>query len=139
MYSSLHGLGVSLVSLASAPMSQLAVETDSNIIRHTTRALEAAELKWFGLNAKKHQILTINRQRIGCLAFCAVHGECTDSSRLPFGPVKYSTKVATATVNELRAVSIIISMKCLILADFPFESLVCLVCLVFCMEQQCSP
>ena len=103
MYSSLRGLGVNIVSLASEPISQLAVETEN--VRHTTRALEAAGIKWFGLNAKKHLILTVNRQRIGCLAFCAVHGMCTESSRLPFGPVKYSNKVATTIVNELKSVS----------------------------------
>ena len=101
MYSTLYGIGVSLVSLANEPLSQLA---KSDKVRLTTRALEAAEIKWLGLNAKKHHIMTVKGQRIGCLAFCAVHGMCTDSSQLPFGPVKYSTKMATTVVNELKAV-----------------------------------
>ena len=103
-YSLLHSIGVSLVSLASDPISQLAMKIDR--VRQTTRTLEVAQLKWFGLNAKKHHILTVNQQRIGCLAFCAVHGMCTESSQLPFGPVKYSPKVATTIVKELKFVSL---------------------------------
>ena len=99
--SSLRALGVSQVSLASEPVSQLAIEDK---VRSTVHALEAAEMKWFGLNAKKHQIVTVNRHRIGCLAFCAVHNMCTASSQLPFGPVKYSSKLATTVINELKSV-----------------------------------
>ena len=97
-------MGLSQISLANGPMSQLAVEDK---VRTTVRALEAAEMKWFGLNAKKHHIIvTANRERIGCLAFCAVHNMCTESSQLPFGPVKYTSKLATTTVNELKSVTV---------------------------------
>lgn len=102
--SSLYSLGVSLVSLASDPISQLAMKTGK--VKQTIRELEATGMNWFGLNAKKHHIFTVNRLRIGCLAFCAVHSMCTESSQLPFGPVKYTSKLATSVVKELRSVSL---------------------------------
>ena len=101
IHSSLCDIGVSLVSLASEPISQ---QANTESIRQTTRALEAAELKWFGLNAKKHHVMTVNGQRVGFLAFCTVHGMCVDTAQLPFGPVKYNSKLATSTVNELKVV-----------------------------------
>ena len=103
--SSLRSFGVSLVTLASDPISQLAMKTGR--VRQTTRTLETAQLKWFGLNAKKHHVVTVNQQRIGFLAFCAVHGACIESSQLPFGPVKYTPKVATTIVKELKLVSLL--------------------------------
>lgn len=102
-------IGVSLVSLASEPISQEA-KLNTESIRQTTRALEAAELKWFGLNAKKHHVMTVNGQRIGFVAFCTVHGICVESAQLPFGPVKYNSKLATSVINELKVVNLSINL-----------------------------
>lgn len=102
-------IGVSLVSLASEPISQEA-KLNTESIRQTTRALEAAELKWFGLNAKKHHVMTVNGQRIGFVAFCTVHGICVESAQLPFGPVKYNSKLATSVINELKVVNLFINL-----------------------------
>jgi hypothetical protein len=99
-------MGVSLVSLASEPISQQA-KLNTESVRQTTRALEAAELKWFGLNAKKHHVMTVNGQRVGFVAFCTVHGMCVESAQLPFGPVKYNSKLATSVINELKVVSLL--------------------------------
>lgn len=95
---------MSLVSLASEPISQQAA-ANTESVRQTARALEAAELTWFGLNAKKHHVMTVNGQRVGFVAFCAVHGLCVESAQLPFGPVKYHSKLATLIINELKVVS----------------------------------
>ena len=92
------------MSLASEPISQQAA-ANTESVRQTARALEAAELTWFGLNAKKHHIMTVNGQRVGFVAFCAVHGLCVESAQLPFGPVKYNSKLATLIINELKVVS----------------------------------
>ena len=97
-------IGVSLVSLVSEPISQEA-KLNTESIRQTTRALEAAELKWFGLNAKKYHAMTVNGQRIGLVSFCTVHGMCVESAQLPFGPVKYNSKLATSVINELKVVN----------------------------------
>ena len=94
---------MSLISLASEHISQLAKTEE---VRQSTRALEAAEVKWFGLNAKKHHVMTIRGQRIGFLAFCTVHGMCVESAQLPFGPVKYNSRMATTIVNELKVVNL---------------------------------
>lgn len=92
---------MSIVSLASDPISQ---QAKTEKVRQTTRALEAAEMKWFGLNVKKHHIMTVRGQRVGFLAFCTVHGMCVDSAQLPFGPVKYNSRMATSVINELKVV-----------------------------------
>ena len=71
----------------------------------TARALEGAGIDWVGVHAKKHHIVTVGGGlRVGLLAFCGVHRECTDGNTLPFSPVKYSSKAAKAAVKELKEV-----------------------------------
>lgn len=92
-----------MVSLANNPIS-LQASSQGSTVRETTRALEAADIKWLGLNAKQHQIVVVQGQRIGFLAFCGVHGQCIHSSNMPFAPLKYSARGATNAVNQLREV-----------------------------------
>ena len=70
----------------------------------TLHALEAADIRWLGLNAKKHEIIVMRGQKVGFLAFCGVHGQCIESSSFPFAPLKYSSLVATNAVDELKEV-----------------------------------
>lgn len=95
-------LGIRLVSLANQPVSLHVSSTP--LLRSTVSALEAAHIQWLGLNAKKHHIAVIGGQRVGFLALCAGYGQCTDSPNVPFSPVKFSPKLLTSAVNDLKKV-----------------------------------
>ena len=98
----MKGLGRQLVvSLANIMISPQTNDKDGMTV--TARALEGMGIEWLGLHAKKHHIL-VGRERVGLLAFCGVHRECGKTTDLPFGPVKYSLKVAKSAINELKEV-----------------------------------
>ncbi len=69
------------------------------------RTLEASGFHWLGLNAKGHHIAVVGGQRVGFIAMCAGHGQCIQSSAAPFAPIKYTSKVATFMVNNVKDVS----------------------------------
>ena len=73
-------------------------------LRATTQQLEAAGIRWLGVTSKEENIVMLGGLRVGFLAYCAVHGECVDSTGLPFAPVRYSSKLASSAVGKLRAV-----------------------------------
>ena len=56
------------------------------------------------MNAKHHEIVIAQGEKVGFLAFCGVHGECLQSSSIPFAPLKFSTKSAKKAVSELNEV-----------------------------------
>ena len=97
---SLRGIGVQLVSLASDHIRQHQDEGVVNIIR----TLEAADVRWMGLNAKHHEIIVMRGRKVGFLAFCGVQGLCVESSSIPFAPLRYTSKGATTAVEELKEV-----------------------------------
>lgn len=99
---SLRAMGVRLVSLANDHIRQ---DGDQGTTA-TLRALEAANIRWLGLNGKQHEIIVMKGQKIGFLAFCGVHGQCIEPSSMPFAPLKYSPKVASLAVSELKEVSV---------------------------------
>ena len=94
-------VGVSLLSLA----NQNILEQESSWVVSLVHQLEAAGMRWVGLSGKPHDIVDVNGVRVGLLAFCGVYGQCKDASGgAPFVPVKYTAKVATAAVTELKEV-----------------------------------
>ena len=97
---SLRGIGIQLVSLASDHIRQ---HQDEGVVK-IMRTLEAADIRWMGLNAKHHEVMIVRGQKVGFLAFCGVQGMCVESSSIPFAPLKYTTKVATTAVEELKKV-----------------------------------
>lgn len=94
-------LSIRLVTLANHPIS---LHVSSHLVQDTVHALEAANIQWLGLNAKKHHIAIVGGQRVGFLAMCAGYGQCVDSSNIPFAPVKYSHKSITSAVSDLKEV-----------------------------------
>lgn len=94
-------MGVSLLSLA----NQNILEQENSQLVSAVQQLEVAGMRWVGLSGKPHEMVNVNGVRVGLLAFCGVYGQCKDTSGgAPFVPIKYSTKVATAAVTELREV-----------------------------------
>ena len=96
---SLRALGIRLMSLANT-------YTHSNGLASTIHVLEAADIRWLGLNSKQHEIVMAGGKKFGFLAFCGVHRECIESPSFPFAPLKYNPKVATGAVSELKEVSV---------------------------------
>lgn len=96
---SLRALGIRVMSLANT-------YTNSNGMASTIHVLEAADIRWLGLNCKQHEIVMAGRKKFGFLAFCGVHRECIESPSFPFAPLKYNPKVATGAVSELKEVSV---------------------------------
>lgn len=74
-------------------------------VKLTTSSLEAAGIHWIGLTFKESDLITLRGVRIGFLAFCAVYGECMESSYVPFAPIKYNSRVAASAVSSLKSVS----------------------------------
>ena len=74
------------------------------IVPSVIHSLESIDIKWLGLNAKQYEIITTNEMKIGILAFCGVHGHCTESGSMPFAPVRYSVKTAREAVTKLKQV-----------------------------------
>ncbi len=68
------------------------------------QALEAAGIRWLGVRVKHYETVMIRGEKVGFLAFCAVYGQCVESSGLPYAPLKYSTKAASSAVKKLREV-----------------------------------
>ena len=97
---------MTLLSIATPQVSSL---VPSSSVKPMVNTLEAAEFHWLGLNAKSHHIGVIGGQRVGFLAMCAGYGQCTQSSGVPFAPVKYSSKAITAMVNNIREVGITVN------------------------------
>ena len=95
---SLRALGIKLMSLANT-------YTHSNGMGSTIHVLEAADIRWLGLNSKQHEIVMAGGKKFGFLAFCGVHRECIESPSFPFAPLKYNPKVATGAISELKEVS----------------------------------
>ena len=98
-YRSLRALGIRLMSLANT-------YTYSNGLASIIHALEAADIRWLGLNSKQHEIVMAGGKKFGFLAFCGVYRECVESPSFPFAPLKYNPKVATGAVSELKEVSV---------------------------------
>lgn len=73
--------------------------------------LESAGMRWVGLSGKPHDIVSVDGVRVGLLAFCGVYGHCKDTSSggAPFVPLKYTSKVATGAVTELKEVRYILN------------------------------
>ena len=67
-------------------------------------ALEAADVRWLGFNAKHYIIAVIGGVKVGFLAFCGIYGQCEGTSGLPFAPVKYTSTSARSAVGKLRQV-----------------------------------
>ncbi len=97
----LQSLGLRLVSLANVPLH----EAGDPARQSTLRALEAAGIRWLGVRVKHHEVVVIQGEKVGFLAFCAVYGRCVESSGLPYAPLKYTPKAATSAVSRLREVS----------------------------------
>ena len=81
------------------------LEVKETITSATIHSLEAAGIKWIGLNAKKHEIIQVKNMKIGIIGFCGVHGHCIESNSIPFAPVKYFVKSARESVTELKQVN----------------------------------
>lgn len=73
---------------------------------------EDAGIRWVGLNAKSHEILRFKGVKIGFLAFCGLFGACMETTSQPFAPTRYSTKAATAAVQELQQVATKLTVAC---------------------------
>ena len=73
-------------------------------VADTVHILESSHIKWVGLHAKSHLILTIGGIKVGVLGFCGIYGHCGDSSPHPFTPVKYSFSTGKESVEELKQV-----------------------------------
>lgn len=94
-----------LVSLATPHM----YSSGDDGLKMTTHFLEIAGIHWIGLTFKESDVMTLGGVRVGFLAFCAVYGECMESSYVPFAPIKYNSKVAANTVSSLKSVSLLLS------------------------------
>lgn len=95
----LEGQGISLLSIANPQVSSL---VSTNSVKSMVTTLEAAGFHWLGLNVKCHHTAVVGGQRVGFIAMCAGHGQCTQLSGVPFAPVKYSSKVITSMVNNVK-------------------------------------
>ena len=70
-----------------------------------THALDSIDIRWVGLNAKKHEILTVRNIKVGFLAFCSINTKCIEYGFTPFAPLRYSNKIAQERLEELKKVS----------------------------------
>lgn len=78
-------------------------------LKKTTYSLEVAGIHWIGLTFKESDVMTLRGGvRVGFLAFCAVYGECMESSYVPFAPIKYNSKAAANAVSSLKSVSLLL-------------------------------
>ena len=84
--------------------NQHILDAGERIVPTVIHSLESIDIKWLGLNAKQYEIITTNEMKIGILAFCGVHGHCTESGSMPFAPVRYSVKTAREAVTKLKQV-----------------------------------
>ncbi|XP_064403038.1 uncharacterized protein LOC135348681 isoform X2 [Halichondria panicea] len=91
--------GVNLLSIANPQVSSLVT---TQLVQPMVHTMEASGIHWLGLNAKCHHIAVVGGQRVGFIAMCAGHGQCLQSSQTPFAPVKYTSKVATSVVNNIK-------------------------------------
>ncbi len=94
--------GVNLLSIANPQVSSLVT---TQLVQPMVHTMEASGIHWLGLNAKCHHIAVVGGQRVGFIAMCAGHGQCLQSSQTPFAPVKYTSKVATSVVNNIKGVN----------------------------------
>lgn len=97
----LRSLGLKLVSLANVPIHQ----AGDKARQITLQALESVGIRWLGVRVKQQEIVMIQGEKVGFLAFCAVHRHCVESSGLRYTPHKYTAKAATSAVGRLRGVS----------------------------------
>ena len=104
LYRTARDFGLSLLSLANQHIQAEGKAAAGN----TARICEAADIRWIGLNAKSHEILKFNGVKIGFLAFCGLFGACMETASLPFTPARYTTKAATAAVQELQQVTALV-------------------------------
>lgn len=101
-YSYLQPLTPMIASLANYNI----VRTGSRRMTELVHGLDAVNIEWLGLNAKKHRISRIGDMKVGFLAFCSISSKCTESGFLPFAPVRYSSKASREGVEDLKKVNL---------------------------------
>lgn len=123
-----RSLGVSVVSVANN-----GVEGRPGKMDIWVQALHDNRLEWVGLQVRQSTLVNLNGVPTGIVAFCTYYSGCHGSRDQPLSPAKYSQKVATEKVKELRKVGPVLQCivfalmqicrahQCLILFSFPYR------------------
>lgn len=96
---------ISLVNVAVNAARDTGRGVDS-MFRYLTDSVQ--NIKWVGLDAQSHVATTINGMKIGFIAVCVSHTECSqDTTNINYpslAPVKYHANAFTSMVKKLREV-----------------------------------
>jgi len=96
---------VSLVNIAAAAAKDSEKGVDI-VFRYLMESVQ--NIKWVGLGAQSYVVSNINGMKIGFIAVCVSHTECSQESTIYSGlsPVKYHMDTFTFMVKKLREVKI---------------------------------